>query len=331
MRFRMPSPATVLSFVAVFVVLGGSAFAAGSLLTGADIKDQSLTGKDIKPGSVGMSRLTKGAQALMQRVGGSSLGASGVNGADGAQGPKGETGAAGAKGATGDKGAKGDTGAAGTNGTNGAAGTNGTNGAAGTNGTNGTNGADALTKVTALPQHGWDKREGTCDGTTGAPVGSTSFAGGHVQFGPLTDGNMYAGITMQPTGVKLGDIAYLAYSTHYTQTTDQHGGAPYVTVKTESGAHSYAFSPNTQPGRHVTADMWQRWTVTESTIRRDDDAGGPGPDPSWEDIVSQYAGETVSRISIIAGCAGGYSDGTTAQVDNVETDIAGTRSVYDFG
>jgi hypothetical protein len=307
MRFRMPSAGTLIACLALFAALGGSAVAASSLLTGSDVKNNSLTGKDVKPGSIGLARLTKGTQALIKAggaVGGASTGATGAQGAAGANG---------ANGAQGPKGDKGDP------------------------GTPGAKGADALTKVPALPGGGWAAYQGTCDDTPGAPTGVTSITGGHAQFGstataPFTDGNMYAGITRTSDNAKLGDIAYLTYTTHYTQTpTDQHGAAPYVTIKTTDGTntHSYAFSPNTQPHRTVTAGLWQRWSVTEGTVRRDDDAGGPGPDPTWDEVVGPHANETVTRISIVNGCS--IANGALSQVDDVEMDLAGTRSVYDFG
>jgi hypothetical protein len=308
MRFRMPSAGTLIACVALFAALGGSAVAA-SVLTGANIKNNSLTGKDVKPGSVGLARLTKGTQALIKsggNVGASSTAATGVTGATGAQGPAGANGANGAQGPKGDKGAQGDK------------------------------GADALTKVTALPQSGWDKRTGTCDGTPGAPVGAVAIAAGHGQLA-FTDGNQYGGLTYDTQGAKLGDLAYFAYSTHYTQDgADQHGAAPYLIIKTNDGTpspggdHSVIFSPNTQAGRIVTEGLWQRWSATEGSGRYDDD-GGNNPDVSWESIVAAHGDQTITRLSLQGGCAGAYSDGTVADVDNIEMDLAGNRKVFDLG
>jgi hypothetical protein len=201
-------------------------------------------------------------------------------------------------------------------------------GATGAEGPKGAPGRDAVTTVAALPSHGWSARETTC-GADGDPVGGASIAGGHGQLGPFTDGNAAAGLALDVNGAKLGDVAYFAYSAEYDQATDAHGGTPYLIVKT-TGGHSVVFSPNTQAGKTVAAGRWQRWTVTDGTARYDDDEG-TGVDASWESIVAAHAGESIATLSIQAGCAGGYSDGTTARVDNVEVDLAGERAVYDFG
>jgi hypothetical protein len=94
--------ANVMSSIAVFVVLGGGAYAAATLpknsvgstqikanaVSSSKVKDGSLLSKDFKPGQL-------------------------VAGARGATGATGATGTAGTAGAKGDKGDKGDTGAAG--------------------------------------------------------------------------------------------------------------------------------------------------------------------------------------------------------------------------
>lgn len=58
---KRPSPATVLSIVALFVALGGTSYAAATIggnqvknnsLSGADVKNRSLTGKDVKNNSL---------------------------------------------------------------------------------------------------------------------------------------------------------------------------------------------------------------------------------------------------------------------------------------
>jgi len=90
-----PRHATIVAYVALFVALGGSSYAAlkvtgknvkdGSL-TGLDIKNESLTGKDVRNGSLQSGDFAPGQLPA------------------GAPGPKGD------QGAKGDPGAKGDTG-----------------------------------------------------------------------------------------------------------------------------------------------------------------------------------------------------------------------------
>lgn len=119
---RHLSFANILAAVAVFIALGGTAFAAhyvitsssqikDGVVTGADVKNGSLSGKDIKTGTLTAAHITgvvKGEKG--------DPGPAGPKGDDGTKGAKGDDGAKGAKGDTGPKGAtgpagpKGDTG-----------------------------------------------------------------------------------------------------------------------------------------------------------------------------------------------------------------------------
>lgn len=174
-RRRWPTPSILLSGMALFVVLGGSAVAATGLIHAGDIAAGAVTGKAIRGGAVEPSDLSTSTRALLagtQGVNGAkgdpgttgsvgsngAEGAKGTNGANGANGPNGANGAEGAKGTAGANGANGANGPNGANGTNGVDGTNGLDGAKGTNGTNGTNGANgtiaplfAKQGATALP------------------------------------------------------------------------------------------------------------------------------------------------------------------------------------
>ena len=92
---RQPSAALVLGTVAVFIAVGGSAVAATGMLSGSQIKKNSIP----------LDRLTADARnALSQR---------GPHGDTGATGDAGATGATGATGGTGSEGAQGATGPAG--------------------------------------------------------------------------------------------------------------------------------------------------------------------------------------------------------------------------
>ena len=86
-RVRTPSPALVISVLALFVALGGTSLAAAGF----------INGKHIKPHSIPTDRLTNGAIKALR-------------GAQGLRGPQGTQGLQGLKGATGDIGPKGDTG-----------------------------------------------------------------------------------------------------------------------------------------------------------------------------------------------------------------------------
>lgn len=110
MKLRRPSPATFLAFLALVVAVAGtpggqSAFAAAkALITGKDIKDNSVTTRDVKNRSLLAKDFKKGQLPR------GATGPTGPAGPQGASGAAGANGAAGAKGDTGPTGPKGDTG-----------------------------------------------------------------------------------------------------------------------------------------------------------------------------------------------------------------------------
>ncbi len=113
-RRRRPQAATVISCVALFAAVGGTATAATVItganikngsVTGADVKNSSLTGADVKNRSIGTSDLSAGVVAALK-------GAAGATGPAGPAGPAGPTGAKGADGATGPAGPVGPAGPA---------------------------------------------------------------------------------------------------------------------------------------------------------------------------------------------------------------------------
>lgn len=94
LSIRRPSAPMLVAVLALVLASAGSAGAARQLISGRDIKNASITGVDIKSGSVGLEKLSK-APPRGER------GETGPQGATGATGPAGETGPAGATGATG--------------------------------------------------------------------------------------------------------------------------------------------------------------------------------------------------------------------------------------
>jgi hypothetical protein len=89
-----PSPATVVACLALFVALGGTSFAAATVIAGKDVKNGSLTGKDVKNSSL------TGTDVKNKSLTPSDFNGS-VQGPTGPQGPKGDTGPQGPKGDTG--------------------------------------------------------------------------------------------------------------------------------------------------------------------------------------------------------------------------------------
>lgn len=99
--FQRLSYANVIATLALFVALGGTAVAGTQLLvTGRNVKDGSLTGADIKAGSLGARTLSPKARRTFKGNTGA-RGATGAQGPAGLQGPSGAQGPAGAQGALG--------------------------------------------------------------------------------------------------------------------------------------------------------------------------------------------------------------------------------------
>lgn len=81
------TPATVLALIALSVSLGGTAYGARGLITGADIKDGTITSRNIRKGSLNLNVLNVHArEALSGR-----RGPQGPSGATGPQGPAAHT------------------------------------------------------------------------------------------------------------------------------------------------------------------------------------------------------------------------------------------------
>jgi hypothetical protein len=77
MKLGTPSPALVISIVALCVALGGSAYAA-TQITSKEIRNGTIQNVDIKKGTIQSNRLSGGLQNVLKK--GSSLGGSSVSG-----------------------------------------------------------------------------------------------------------------------------------------------------------------------------------------------------------------------------------------------------------
>lgn len=109
-----------VAYLALFVALGGTSFAAATTITGKNVKDSSLTGADVKKGSL------TGSDVKNNSLSGSDIGTEAVNSDDVANGSLLALDFASGQLPAGAQGPKGDTGAKGTDGTNGTDGTDGT-------------------------------------------------------------------------------------------------------------------------------------------------------------------------------------------------------------
>ena len=111
---------TAVAYLALFAALGGSAYAAVTV-TGKNIQDGAITGKDVKNRSLGTKKLsTKAVSSLTGQPGPAGpQGVAGPKGEKGEQGPVGPSGATGQKGETGSAGPQGPAGAPGPSGISG--------------------------------------------------------------------------------------------------------------------------------------------------------------------------------------------------------------------
>lgn len=145
---RRPSPAFVISLLALFVALGGTTYAATSL------PRNSVGTAQIKSGAVTKTKIAKGTLAGMQ-------------GRQGATGPAGPKGAQGAQGVQGPPGAKGDSGAKGDQGIQGIPGNQGIQGIQGLQGDPGPNAIAYLTSpLTKVAANSSASVSVTCPSTT---------------------------------------------------------------------------------------------------------------------------------------------------------------------
>jgi hypothetical protein len=299
MRGRI-TPSMAVSVTALVFATTGSAFAAKTMITGADIKNGSITSEDIKDGSlstrdieagsINLDRLSDGTQHRLDE-----------HGVPGPAGPKGDTGAQGAKGDTGTQGPKGDTGAG---------------------GPQGPAGIDAQYRVSSL----------STNADVAAPAwaarGLASIDAEGAKFGPFPDGNAFAGVrTHALDGLRLRDIAHIAYSAKYTGGGGA-GAAPYFLVVTE-GEHHVMSAPAANValgGIAPQADTWQRWVVTQGGVTYDNDGGNPTE--TWSQVIGAHADEKVIYAQVQAGNAGSASDGSTSLVRQVTIEATGAQTQY---
>lgn len=94
---RLSAPAAVGLFAAGLLLSGATGAFAATVITGANVKDESLTGKDVKNGSLGLTEFSAGAKTGLKGATGAT-GATGPAGPQGAQGPQGAAGTSGISG-----------------------------------------------------------------------------------------------------------------------------------------------------------------------------------------------------------------------------------------
>ena len=295
--FHRPSPAVLLSTLALFVALGGDSLAqdgflaAKKLLTGKQVKDGSLTGKDIRNRSLLAADFKKGALPAGPTGPAGPAGPAGVAGAAGGQGPmgpagaKGSMGEAGAEGPTGPKGSMGEAGAEGPTGPKGSTGEAGAEGPTGPKGSTGEAGAEGPTGPKG------DTGETGPTGPTGT-VDTSNFydkAASDARFlpfaGKAADANLFDGLDSTAflrSGGKAdnSDLLDGKDSTAFYTTFTRFVGAP-ATVGGAAGS-AVTLSATCPPGAYAVSGGLIGG-FTSMAIGRDSQVGSNG----WEIYVSR--------------------------------------------
>jgi|tagenome__1003787_1003787.scaffolds.fasta_scaffold20843638_2 hypothetical protein len=262
---------TIAAVVVTGVVCTASTATAATLITSAQIKDQTILNRDIHPGTISESRLGEALRAKLNRMtaqsGKDGVSVSGKDGVNG-HGAKGDRGANGNDGAKGDRGDKGDRGSDGRDGTQLPAGFFVTNSSV----------------------------ESALDG---------------VVFGPYANGGAQGGslVNTKVAGMKVSDIGHLAYTAKWSNDEGTDVGVPYLRLFLENGSRMI-FSPNTQPAKDTAPGVFHKWTVHTGTVRYDDDKGN-GADMTWDQFVTAHGTEKLKDLRVSAGYTAGTNLSTT--------------------
>ena len=190
LRRLWPRHGTAVAYLALFVALGGSAYAAVTV-TGKNITDGTITGRDVKNRTLGTDKLSsKALRSLASRPG--------PQGAPGVRGPKG------------DKGEKGEPGASGPVGPMGAAGPTGSDGLPGPRGPSGISGWEYRTAGHSI---GPDDHE---TWVVDCSAGKKALGGGVAASGPYPGSFRDARIVQSvPAGAATGWL--VTYMNGYSQ------------------------------------------------------------------------------------------------------------------
>ena len=206
---------TAVAYVALFAALGGSAYAAVTV-TGKNIKDGTITGRDVKNSSLGTDKLSPSAvSSLAGRPG-----PAGPQGAQGDKGERGPAGAAGPQGLPGSKGDKGDPGPIGSPGPQGLPGPKGDKGDQGPIGAPGPSGPQGPSGISGYSYHTEghtivpdDYEKWTVD----CPAGKRALGGGVTGSGPY-QGNQQHGSVVQSGPAGAAPIGWVVtYSNGFSQ------------------------------------------------------------------------------------------------------------------
>jgi len=329
-RLKPPSFATVIAGTALFVALGGGAYAATKVMVNTDsLVNGSVTNHKLANGAVGQSKLSSGLRIQLGQHNG--VGPQGLKGGTGGQGPAG---------ANGPKGGIGPAGAAGTNGSNGTDGTNGTNGR---DGTNGANPGAAVINVPAIMGNGTP-----ANSDNGAPGdqgfylsgqdsgGSAALTNGELELhGTGTDGATPQGgigLAKSYNNVPLGNLNALSYDYHVNEVNGTQAPTIHISVtgavvgtdsKFASGFTNLVYAPGLNGVTPSESTVYQAdafapgalWYSTGAVPNSPTTVGSQDDPIALSQFVTRYPKAVIAQISI----DNGGSSGSTGSFDAAPT------------
>src|SRR3954447_13265172 len=320
------------------MLLGGLGTAgAAKLISGKDVRDRSIRGRDIAKNSVYSSNLSEGLRKTIFQQQASSTSPGGT-GQQGTKGAKGDTGAAGPQGAKGDTGAQGQQGSAGSEAPPGAA--------------TPVTPFENFKSGTDTPEAVWADDQFDCGSGNTAGTGTQGFENGNSEFAnqdpPLQSGYYLfnnSGNNSVDTefvvhnnafeGQKLSDLQAFRYSEIWSSTGPGTHEAPRVEIRVDPDPHDDTDQPirlqfvpanangaggSPQQGAEREG-VWQSWNLTLPDVRFGQN-GDPGDGyttlaqflDAHPDAVLQASGFE-GAIRILVGC-GANSQNIKGGVDN---------------
>ena len=150
-------------------------------------------------------------------------------------------------------------------------------------------------------------KPGTC--SLGGQPGSVDIDKGIATFNVPENGS-HAVIRVPQTNLKVNDIKRLSFKSNSSA-----AGMVYMTIVTDNNTRvTYTPAGQTPGVAEVGVGSWYSHDPMTSGVRVND-AVGNFPNITWAQMLSQVGNESVTRVSITAGCSTGFG---TVQVDRIQ-------------
>jgi hypothetical protein len=346
-KFSRPSPALVVALVALFIVMGGSAVAATTLLVHTDniangavtnhkIANGAVSNHKLADGAVGLAKLNASVRRALAKAGAPLGIVTGPKGSSGANGPQGSAGT----------------------------GSNGKDGNNGNNGNNGRDGANPGVAVVNVPSiasssghnpnpdsgdagdQGWYFSGNGTGGSASLANGELEVTGSGIDSATFQGG---IGIAKAFANVPLSSLNALSYDYHVNQLHGSQAPIIHITVtgatqdsKFASGFANFVYMPPTPAGVGVssqadTLNTAANWYSTGANGNNASAGAGTGngsiSDPvTLQALMTRNTNAKIGQISLDNGGSSGASGDFAAGADNLILGFTGgpfTR--YDFG